>query len=43
MAAHPGVGDSAPDFTLDDTDDVPVTLSQFRGRRVFLAFHRGFI
>jgi len=34
---------SAPGFTLDNLDDVPVRLSQYRGeRRVVLVFNRGF-
>lgn len=34
------VGDSAPDFTLQDQDDNPVTLSEFRGKKnVVLIFH----
>jgi peroxiredoxin Q/BCP len=28
-----GVGDRAPDFTLDDQDGRPVSLSDFRGRK----------
>ena len=33
------VGDMAPDFTLPDTDDKPVKLSDFRGKKtVVLAF-----
>lgn len=33
------VGDMAPDFTLMDQNGHPVTLSQFRGKQVILAFH----
>jgi peroxiredoxin len=33
----------APDFVLTDTDDRPVRLSDFHGRRhVVLIFNRGF-
>jgi cytochrome oxidase Cu insertion factor (SCO1/SenC/PrrC family) len=33
------VGDVAPDFTLPDTDNKPVKLSDFRGKKtVVLAF-----
>ena len=35
-----GVGDTAPDFTLRDQDNNPVTLSSFRGvKNVVLVFH----
>jgi cytochrome oxidase Cu insertion factor (SCO1/SenC/PrrC family) len=34
------VGDTAPDFTLPDTDRKPVKLSDFRGKKnVVLAFY----
>jgi peroxiredoxin len=34
------IGDLAPDFTLDDQDRQPVTLSSFRGsKNVVLVFH----
>ncbi len=33
------VGDPAPDFTLPDQNRQNVTLSQFRGRTVQLAFY----
>jgi peroxiredoxin len=34
MTQHvPAVGEPAPDFTLTDTSDKPVTLSSFRGRK----------
>ncbi len=32
-------GDTAPDFTLADADGHPVSLSDFRGRRVILYFY----
>lgn len=32
-------GSAAPDFTLLDQDDHPVSLSDFRGRRVILYFY----
>lgn len=32
-------GDAAPDFTLPDADDKPVSLSSFRGRRVVVYFY----
>jgi cytochrome oxidase Cu insertion factor (SCO1/SenC/PrrC family) len=36
------VGEPAPDFTLQDQDGAPVTLSAFRGERdVVLVFYRG--
>jgi peroxiredoxin (alkyl hydroperoxide reductase subunit C) len=34
------VGDTAPDFTLNDTEGQPVKLSDFRGKKnVVLAFY----
>lgn len=37
------VGDAAPDFTLEDQDGKPVTLSAYRGKRtVLLVFYRGY-
>ncbi|HCO63067.1 MAG TPA: thioredoxin-dependent thiol peroxidase [Clostridiales bacterium] len=33
------VGSKAPDFTLADQDGNPVTLSQFRGKKVVLYFY----
>jgi cytochrome oxidase Cu insertion factor (SCO1/SenC/PrrC family) len=37
------VGDAAPDFTLEDQDGKPVTLSAYRGKRtVVLVFYRGY-
>lgn len=35
------VGDKAPDFTLIDQDRKPRSLSEFRGRKVVLAFFPG--
>jgi peroxiredoxin len=34
--------DVAPDFTLVDTNDETVRLSDYRGRYVYLVFNRGF-
>lgn len=36
------IGDIAPDFTLDDTKGIPVTLSSTRGKYVFLDFWASF-
>jgi cytochrome oxidase Cu insertion factor (SCO1/SenC/PrrC family) len=37
------VGDEAPDFTLEDQDGRPVTLSTYRGKKsVVLVFYRGY-
>ena len=37
---HLKVGDTAPDFTLNDTSGKPVKLSDFRGKKnVVLAFY----
>ena len=33
------IGDMAPEFTLSDKDGNPVSLSDFRGRRVVLYFY----
>ena len=33
------IGEIAPDFTLPDQNKEPVRLSDFRGKRVVLAFH----
>jgi peroxiredoxin Q/BCP len=33
------IGDKAPDFTTTDQDGQPVTLSQFRGKKVVLYFY----
>jgi cytochrome oxidase Cu insertion factor (SCO1/SenC/PrrC family) len=36
-------GEAAPDFTLDDQDGKPVTLSGYRGKKtVVLVFYRGY-
>ncbi len=37
------VGDEAPDFTLEDQDGKPVTLSSYHGKKsVVLVFYRGY-
>jgi peroxiredoxin len=37
------VGKDALDFTLENTQDEPITLSDFEGRKnVYLVFNRGF-
>ena len=33
------VGDKAPEFTLPDADEKPVSLSDFRGKKVLLWFY----
>ena len=33
---YPEVGDKASDFTLTDLDGAPVSLSDYRGKKVFL-------
>ena len=33
------VGSNAPDFTLDDQDGNPVSLSSFKGQKVLLWFY----
>ena len=33
------VGSKAPDFTLDDQDGNPVSLSKFKGQKVLLWFY----
>jgi cytochrome oxidase Cu insertion factor (SCO1/SenC/PrrC family) len=33
---------TAPDFTLNDQDGKPFTLSSLRGSRVVLVFYRGY-
>jgi len=35
------IGDAAPDFTLKNTDKIDVSLSDYRGRSVILAFYPG--
>jgi cytochrome oxidase Cu insertion factor (SCO1/SenC/PrrC family) len=36
-------GDAAPDFTLEDQDGKPVTLSDYRSKKtVVLVFYRGY-
>ena len=35
------IGDTAPDFTLKNTDKIDVSLSDYRGRSVILAFYPG--
>ncbi|MGQ9613524.1 MAG: thioredoxin-dependent thiol peroxidase [Chloroflexus sp.] len=39
MATPPQVGEMAPDFTLPNEASEPVSLSQFRGKRVILYFY----
>lgn len=39
MATPPQVGDIAPDFTLPNEAGEPISLSQFRGKRVILYFY----
>jgi peroxiredoxin Q/BCP len=39
MTARLQPGDPAPDFTLPDADGKPVSLSDFRGRRVIVYFY----
>jgi cytochrome oxidase Cu insertion factor (SCO1/SenC/PrrC family) len=37
------VGQSAPDFSLEDVSGKPITLSDFRGKKtVVLVFYRGY-
>jgi peroxiredoxin len=33
---YPEVGDKAPDFTLTDLDGAPVSLSEYRGKKVLV-------
>ena len=33
------IGDSAPEFTLEDQDQIPVKLSSFKGQRVVIYFY----
>lgn len=36
------IGEAAPDFTLEDVNGRPISLSDFRGRKfVVLVFYRG--
>jgi cytochrome oxidase Cu insertion factor (SCO1/SenC/PrrC family) len=36
-------GQPAPDFTLEDSDGKPITLSDYRGKKsVLLVFYRGY-
>ncbi len=39
MSTRLAPGDAAPDFTLPDADGQPVSLSDFRGRRVIVYFY----
>lgn len=39
MSTRLSPGDAAPDFTLPDTDGKPVSLSEYRGRRVVVYFY----
>ena len=39
MSTRLAPGDPAPDFTLPDADGKPVSLSDFRGRRVIVYFY----
>ena len=39
MSTRLAVGDAAPDFTLPDADGKPVSLSDYRGRRVVVYFY----
>jgi len=39
MTARLATGDPAPDFTLPDADGKPVSLSDYRGRRVVVYFY----
>jgi thioredoxin-dependent peroxiredoxin len=39
MTTRLAPGDPAPDFTLQDADDKPVSLSDYRGRRVIVYFY----
>ena len=39
MSTRLHAGDPAPDFTLPDADGKPVSLTDFRGRRVIVYFY----
>ncbi|OJY44149.1 thioredoxin-dependent thiol peroxidase [Pseudonocardia sp. 73-21] len=39
MSTRLAAGDPAPDFTLPDADEKPVSLSDYRGRRVVVYFY----
>ncbi|HEX8306241.1 MAG TPA: thioredoxin-dependent thiol peroxidase [Jatrophihabitans sp.] len=39
MTERLAAGDPAPDFTLPDADGKPVSLAEFRGRRVIVYFY----
>lgn len=39
MTTRLAPGDAAPDFTLPDADDKPVSLSDLRGRKVIVYFY----
>lgn len=39
MSTRLAAGDPAPDFTLTDADEKPVSLSDYRGRRVVVYFY----
>jgi len=39
MSTRLAAGDPAPDFTLSDADEKPVSLSDYRGRRVVVYFY----
>ena len=39
MSTRLAAGDPAPDFTLSDADGKPVSLSDYRGRRVVVYFY----
>jgi peroxiredoxin Q/BCP len=39
MTERLAAGDPAPDFTLEDADGKPVSLSELRGRRVIVYFY----
>ena len=39
MTTRLAPGDAAPDFTLPDADGKPVSLADFRGRRVVVYFY----